>query len=159
MFNVRVDKIIDLLQPAADAAGRTGAYVSLKNVQRAVLLCEINQGNAATVALTPTQATAVAGTGAKAISNNVPIFTDLDTATSDAYTRQTDAKNYTTDAATKRKVVAFLIEPSLALDMANGFDCFTVATGASNAANITAAQLLIEMRYSGEVGNVSVVVD
>lgn len=144
--------ITNLLAPAADAAGRTsGVYPTMKGAHRASIIFKVNQGNAATVLVTPLQASAVAGTGSKALSANVPIYTKLDVAASDVWVRQTDAKNYTTDAGVKVKYVRFDIDPS-ALDMANGFDCIGVSTGASNAANITSADILIgPMRYVEDV--------
>lgn len=130
---------IEALAPAADAAGRTGIYVSLKNITGAVfIVCHIAQGNAATVKLTPQQATAVAGTGAKPLTSDVPIWVNLDTAAGDLFTDAAAAKDYTTDAALKNKIVVFEIDPA-SLDTANGFNCITVTTGASNAANITQA--------------------
>jgi hypothetical protein len=135
-----------LLKPAADAAGRTGRYVSLKDAVRAWIIVTMDQGNAATVALTPKQATAVAGTGVKNLVNAVPVWACLDVATSDALARATDATSYTTDAGVKEKVVVFQIETA-ALDVSGGFDCITVATGASNAANITSAVIVVEERY------------
>lgn len=144
--------LTNVLAPAADAAGRTSSvYPTMKGAHRASLIFKINQGNAATVLLTPLQASAVAGTGSKALSANVPIYTKLDVGASDVWVRQTDAKNYTTDAGVKVKYVRFDIDPS-ALDMANGFDCIGCSTGASNAANITSADILIgPMRYIEDV--------
>lgn len=139
-------KIVEAIAPAADAAGRTGDYVSLKNVNLAYVVVHITQGNAATVALTIEQATAVAGTGSKAITVSVPIWSNLDTATSDTLVRRTDAVSYTTDAAVKNKIVIFQIDPAT-LDVANGFDCIVVKTGASNAANITQAMYVLDERY------------
>ncbi len=140
----------NLLSPAADAAGRTGVYKSLKHAHQASIVVKVNQGNAATVLITPLQASAVAGTGSKALSANCPIYVMLDDATG-VWTRATDAKNYTTSAALKLKYVRFDIDPS-ALDLANGFDCVSVSTGASNAANITSADLVIgPTRYSEDV--------
>jgi hypothetical protein len=96
------------------------------------------------------QAQDVAGTGAKVLANAVPIWSNLDTATSDTLIRRTDAVSYTTDAAVKNKQVIFEIDPAL-LDLNNGFDCVYVTTGASNAANITAGLfMLTELRYSQE---------
>lgn len=132
-----------LLPPAADAAGRTSAAaVSLKNAHKAYLIYHINQGNAATILLTPQQATSVAKGSAKALANNVRIWTDLDNATSTVLTRQSDGVAYTTDAAVKDKFVIFEIDPA-SLDQAGGFDCILAITGASNAANITSAFVLI----------------
>ncbi len=136
---------ISVLAPAADAAGRTGAWVSLKSANRAWVLVYIDQGNAATVAISINQASAVAGTGSKVITNTVPIWANQDGAAS-VFTRATDAVNFTTSAAVKKKLVIFEIDPA-SLDVAGGFDCITVITGASNAANITSALLLLETSY------------
>ena len=136
-----------LLAPAADAAGRSSSFVSLKNALKAWIVCHVNQGNAATVALTPEQATAVAGTSAKVITAT-PIWANLDTATIAAPgVKETDAANFTTDAAVKDKIVIFEIVPEQCMDVANGFDCINVTTGASNAANITSAEIYILGAY------------
>lgn len=129
-------KLVEVLAPAADAAGRTGTAFSLKNAHKATLVVHITQGNAATVLLTPQQCTAVAGTGAKVLTVAVPITANLDTNASDAQVPATAAVNYTTDAAVKNKIITFEIDPS-SLDVAGGFDCVRINTGASHAANIT----------------------
>jgi hypothetical protein len=135
-------KLSELLPPAADAAGRAAAAaISLKNVGKAYLVFHITQGNAATILLTPMQASAVAKTGGKVLTNTVPIWANLDTAAGDTMVRATDAVNYTTDAGVKNKIVMFEIDPAL-LDIANGFDCIYGSTGASNVANITQAYVL-----------------
>lgn len=131
-------QIIEMLTPAADAAGRTGAYVTLKNAHKAWIVCHIAQGNAATVALTVNQAKDVSGTSAKAISVAVPIWSNLDTSTSDTLVSRTAAVSYTTDAGLKNKIVVFEINAA-DFDVANGFRTVTVATGASNASNVTQA--------------------
>lgn len=135
------------LEPAADAAGRTSPYISLKDAVKAWIVVYMNQANAATVLLSPLQATAVAGTGSKAISA-ARIWTKLDEAAT-SFTKQTEAATYTTDAALKKKVVIFEIDPAKVLDQAGGFDCIAVSTGASNAANITSAILLIQPKHHG----------
>lgn len=139
--------VVDLLAPAADAAGRTSAvYPSLKNVNMAWIVAHITQGNAATIALAPKQATAVAGTDTKVLAKVVQIWANEDCAASDALVRQTAAVNFTTSAAVKNKIVVFQIDPSL-LDVANDFDCIGLTTGASNAANITSALLICDMKF------------
>lgn len=149
--------IVNLLAPAADAAGRTSAYVTMKGAHGASIYVHINQGNAATILLTPLQASAVAGTGSKALSANVPIYVNLDTAAGNVWVRATDAKNYTTDAGVKIKQIRFDIDPD-ALDLANGFDCIGISTGASNAANITAASIVLgPLRYADDVPTTAVV--
>ncbi|NIO43779.1 MAG: hypothetical protein GTO41_28655 [Burkholderiales bacterium] len=140
-------KIVQALEPATDAAGRTGDYVSLKNCHRCYVLFHVTQGNAATILISINQATAVAPTGAKAITVGVPIWSNLDCAASDTLVARTAAVSYTTDAGVKHKQVIFQIDPAT-LDQANGFDCIAVVTGASNVANITSAQyLLTDIRY------------
>jgi hypothetical protein len=139
-----------LLAPAADAAGRTSAYHSLKGAVRAWITCHINQGAANTVLLSPLQATAVAGTGSKAIAA-ARIWTKLDQAFT-AYTKQTEAATFTTDAAVKDKIIVFELDLPKVLDVAGGFDCIAVSTGASAAGNITEATLWIQPAYHGTPG-------
>jgi len=140
-----VTKIVEAIAPQAGGA-ITGDYVSLKNVHRAFVVVHITQGNAATVAITIEQASAVAPTGSKAITVAVPIWANEDCVTSDVLVRQTDAISFTTSAAVKHKIVIFQIDPST-FDLANGFDCLTVITAASDVANITAAMYYLCERY------------
>lgn len=143
-------KIVGAMQPATDAAGRTGRYVTLKNAHKAYIIFHINQANAATVACSVVQATAVAGTGSKALSAGIRWWSCLDVATSDTLVRRSDGASYTTDAGLKEKVVVAEIDPA-ALDQANGFDCIAPVTGASNVANITESQfILAPYRYPGD---------
>ena len=133
---------IMLLPNAADAGGRTGLYRSLKNGLKAWVVVSINQGNAATVLLSLLQASAVAGTGTKPCTADA-IYVNLDTSVNDAMTKVTGAATYTTDAGVHDKIVIFEIMPDMCLDVANGFNSITVSTGASNAANITSAHLVM----------------
>jgi hypothetical protein len=138
--------IYDVLPPAADSAGRTGLYTLVKFAHRASIIVHINQGSASTVLLTPLQATNEEGGSSKVLANNCQIWTNLDTATIDTFTRQADGVNYTTDAATKNKIIVFQIDPEF-LDLANGFVAVGLSTGASSASNITEAVVLLETRY------------
>lgn len=148
--------VVSLLAPAADAAGRTGAYASMKNVHRAHVIAFIKQGNAATVTVSLLQASAVAGTGSKA-GPAVPIWSNQDAA-ADAFTRvAADAASFETSAALKDKIVIFDVDPAK-LDINNGFDCIGVSTGASNAANITSV-LLIAVNAYGQASPPSVLAD
>jgi isocitrate dehydrogenase len=139
---------VSLLAAAADAAGRTGSYRSLRNCLKAYIVAEVNQGNAATVAITPLQAKDSAGTGSKAIAAT-PIWLNGDTSVSDALAAQAAAANFTTDASLKDKLVVFEITPEAAMDMAGGFNHIALQTGASNAANVTAAALYILLAAQG----------
>jgi len=140
-----VTKIVEAITPQAGAA-ITGDYVSLKNVHRAFVVVHVNQAEVNTMAISIEQATVVAGGDTKVITVVVPIWANEDCAASDALVRQTDAVNFTTSAAQKHKVVVFQIDPSI-LDLANGFDCITVKTGASNAGNLTSAMYYLCERY------------
>lgn len=143
-------KLVQALEPAADAAGRTSAIaLSAKNCGLVYVLFHINQGNAATVLLSVLQATTVAKAGGKALGVNVPIWANLDCAASDTFVRQTDGVTFATDAGVKIKQVIFEIDPAY-LDQVNSFDCIYCSTGASNAANITSAQFLgSDLRFQG----------
>lgn len=123
------------LVPATDAAGRNGAYISMKGYQKVFCVYNIDQGNAATIACTPQQAQDVSGTGVKALTS-CRIWVNDDAAASDALVRQADAASYTTTANVKRKVVILEVEDAM-LDVNNGFDCLRANTGASNVANLT----------------------
>jgi hypothetical protein len=136
-----------LLAPAADAAGRTSAYLSMKNVVKGWVVVYIDQGAANTVLLTLLQATAVAGTGSKAVAAT-RIWTKLDEAFT-VFLKQTEAATFTTDAAVKKKFVIFEIDPVKIMDIANDFDCIAVSTGASAAGNITSATLWIQPKHQG----------
>jgi hypothetical protein len=144
------------LPPAADAAGRTGTYVSLKFCQKAFVVYHLNQGNAATIPLTPQQATDSSGTSAKPIPA-VAIYTNLDLAGGDVLTAQTAAASFTDGASLKHKLVIFELDVN-ALDTANGFNHVAAQTGASDAANITAAMIyLASPRYGGAAPPTSLV--
>lgn len=131
-----------LLAAAADADGRTSRYASLANAIKAYVLVEVNQGNAATVAISLLQATNDSGGSSKAV-NAVPIWVGDNEGSTDALTEETAAASYTTDDLLQDKLIVFEILPEAALDMANGFTHIAVQTGASNAANVTRAELLI----------------
>lgn len=138
-------KLIEALMPQAGAA-LTGDYISLKNAHKAWVLVHINQANAAQVAITIEQATDVAGTGHVPITVAVPIWVCESSVASDALVRQAEAVAYTTTVGTTHKIVVFEIDPAT-LNVAGGFDCITVITAASNAANITEAEYLLASRY------------
>jgi len=141
-------KVTDALAPATDAAGRSSLYITTKYCHKAYAVFHITQGNAATILLTVNQATTIAGAGTKVLANAVPIWSNLDTVAAEALVKQTDAVNYTTDAGVKNKIVIFEIDPAK-LDVAGGFDCINVSTGASNVANITQCMwYLVPARYN-----------
>lgn len=137
---------VALLAPATDAAGRTSAYVSLRNCLKAFIVCEVNQGNAAQVTFTPLQATDVSGTGSKAMTA-MPVSLVADTSVSDAFVAQAAAANFQTSATLKNKLVVFEIVPESCMDVTNAFDCIAIQTSSSNAGNITDARIHILGAY------------
>jgi hypothetical protein len=141
-------KQLGAIKPAADAAGRTGRYFNMAFAHKAYTVFHLDQGNAATIALDLLQATDKNGTGAKAIAGVRRIWTNLDLATNDTYTRQPDAQSFTTDAGVKEKLVIIELGPS-DLDLANDFTYFAPRTGASNVANLTEAQVFLVPMYPG----------
>lgn len=141
-------KVFGALKPATDAAGRTGRYFNMAYAHKAYLVFEIDQGNAATIALDLLQATSAAGAGAKALTGVRRIWTNLDEATNDTYVRQVDALSFTTDAAVKEKLVVIEVSPS-DLDLSNGFTYIAPRTGASNVANLTCAYIHLVPMYPG----------
>lgn len=147
-------QIVEAIAPQAGAA-ITGDYISMQKANHVTVLVHIAQANAAPVAITIEQATAVAGTASKALATAVPIYLVADAATSDLWVAQTAAVAYTTTATLKHKLVAFEIDAE-DLDVANGFDCITVKTAASDATNITqAAYICGKLRY----GTASLITD
>src|ERR1700730_288941 len=85
---------VELLNPAADSGGRTSGYVKVGKFDKAWIVFHITQSNAATILLSVLQGQDTSGTGSKAVSA-VPIWTDLDEATLDLFTKQTSAATYT----------------------------------------------------------------
>jgi hypothetical protein len=137
-------KIVTLLAPAADAAGRTGDYISLKNAHKVWLVFNITNGHATATPLSVNKATAVAPTGAAGLAAVFPIWSNADIAATDTLVRQTDAASFSTAAAVKDVVVVFEIDPAI---LGSGFDCIAPVTGASNALNLTSCMAFIQERY------------
>jgi len=105
------------------------------------------QPDGAQVTFAPLQATNVSGAGSKPIGA-VPIWLVADTSSGDALVLQGVAASFQTSATLKDKLVVFEITPDVALDVTNGSCAIAIQTGASNAANITTAQIHILGRLS-----------
>ena len=139
---------VSLLPPAADAGGRTSSFRDLANALKAYIVVHVNQGNAAQVMLSVLQGQDVSGTGSKA-AGAMPVWLTAATAVSDALVAQAPGAAFQTSAAVADKIVVFEIVPEACLDVGNGFRTIAIQTGASNAANITAAELFILGAYQG----------
>lgn len=127
----------------------TPDYVSLKNYQRMTIIVLVK--NATTVtgsAITVKQATAVAGTGEKAVSFT-KMFANIDTAAGDTLTETAVSSDTFTTDATNSKNLMYVIEIDPAtLDVAGGFDCVRAGTGNATAATVTVLYLLWGARFS-----------
>lgn len=142
-------QVVSLLAPAADAAGRTSPYVTVKFGAKAFVVCAVNQGNAAQVTFSVLQATDNLGTNSAAIGA-APLAVNLNTGASDQFTFPAAAASYQTDTGTNNKLVIFEIQPEEVLNVNNvsagaplPFQHVAVQTSASNVANITAAVLVV----------------
>ena len=142
-------KLVQLSAPVTSNGGFTSDYVSLKNCNMAYVIVNATQAVGHATAFEVYQATAVAGTSAKAIANAVPIWSNADTVTSDTLVAQTAAVSFTVAADVKKKQIVFQIDPSL-LDVANGFDCIAIVVANSGqATNFVAIDALLDERYQG----------
>jgi hypothetical protein len=151
-------KVVQAIEPKTTNAAITGAYVSLKNVNTATVLVNLTQavGHATVVSLY--QAQDVSGTGAKALSNNVPVWANEDVSSGDSLIRKADGVSYTVTNTAKNKQVVFHIDPAK-FDVNDGFTCLNVRIGASTqATNFVSADYILDSKYAGDVPS-SVVVD
>lgn len=145
--------LINGFKPQTNAGIITGDYISMKTAHKVWVVFHMAQGHAAQAVLSLMKATAVAPTGAVAVTATMPIWYNLDCDT-DIFTRATDAATYTLDVALKVKLVVFQVDPS----SLPGFDCLAGKVAASNALNILGCTYIIENRYK-EAGPPSVIID
>lgn len=128
----------------------TPDYVSLKNHERVTAIICVDNGTTVTgSAITLKQATAVAGTGEKALGFSwVQANTDTaagDTLTATAVTSDT----FTTDTTNAKNLLYVVDVDARSLDIENDFDCFRVGT--ADAANmvLSVVYVLAPSRYAG----------
>jgi len=136
-------KIVTAINPSAGAAV-TGDYVSLKNAHKCWVVIMSSGGNASAATFGVNEATAVAPTGAVAITALMPNWINNSTAVTDTLVKGADAATVTTDGLATPKLIVIEVDPAL---LSAGFDCIAVTEGASNAANITSAVYIIAERY------------
>lgn len=151
-------KIVKAVEPKTTNAAITGDYVSLKNVITGTVVVNLTQavGHATQVSLY--QAKDVSGTGAKPLTNSVPVWANEDVSLGDSLIRQTDGVSYTVANTAKNKQIVFHIDPAK-LDINDGFTCLNVRIGASTqATNFASAEYILDSKYAGDVPS-SVVTD
>jgi hypothetical protein len=143
-----VNLLFDAVKPVEGLAialpsSSTPDYVSLKGYRKCAILIHILNGTTVTgSAITVKQATAVAGTGEKALSFS-KAWRNIDCAAADALAEfAVTSDTFTTDS-TNSKHLMYLIDVDVEkLDRANGFDCIRAGTG-----NATATLLFSVVYY------------
>lgn len=135
------------LAPQVGAAGAvTGDYISLKNAHKAWLVIHYTQGDATDITWHVNRATAVAPTGAVALANVVPIYSNLDCATSNTLVKRTSAINYASGAGQATKIIVFEIDPA---DLGSTYDVVAAASTTNIAATSAVSMMYyIQPRYS-----------
>lgn len=153
-LNARLDEQCAFIQASAIGALTTTVgdttYVSLKDYRKATIIIDVT--NATTVtggAVTLKQATAVAGTGEKALAFT-RMLANTDVAASQTLVETAVTNNTFTTNATDSKRLRYIIEiDSGDLDVTNGFDCFRVDVTLMAAATGMVSYILRGARYSG----------
>jgi hypothetical protein len=140
-------KLVQGIQPRTTNGGFTSDVVSLKNYKKATIIVELTQAVGHATAFTLNQYDAVGGTG-KVLTGDVLVWANEDTATNDTLVRKTDAKSYTVAADVKNKTIVFEVEPSIALDLGNNYDCIAlVVANSGQATNFASITFVLEPRY------------
>lgn len=134
----------------------TPDYVSLKNFERVAVIIMVK--NATTVtgsAITLKQATAVAGTGEKALAFT-KAYRNIDTGAADALAAFDVTSNTFTTDSTNSKNLMYVIEVKAEdLDVNNGFDCIRAGTGDATAATVTVLYALFGAKFATTVSAIT----
>lgn len=142
-------KIVDASAgPVTTNGGVTCDYVSLKNVHKAWIIASFTQAVGHATVVSPKQATAVAGTAVKALTNACPGWFNEDTATSDTLVAQTAATTYTVTNDIKKKQVIVEVVPEQHMDINAAFDVLgCTISDSSQATNFVNVIYVLETRY------------
>jgi hypothetical protein len=136
---------------AAVPSSAAPKWISLKGYNHVTVIVSFNNATTVTgTAVTLQQATAVAGTSAKALAFSTVWVCAAD-ASSAVLVQTAVVSNTFTTAAVNSTSGYYIIEVDAdTLDLANLFDCFQVALGNATAATIEASYILgNQPRYSG----------
>ena len=138
-------------QEGAVAAVANARFISLKNLHKVFLVIQYTQVTADDITWTPQRATAVAPVGNVALATTVPVWSNLDCATSDVLTRRANALTYDSGIGTDRKVIVFEIDPRyLGVDGNDvPYDCIGFTSDAIAATNFVSAFYVCVPRYKG----------
>lgn len=140
--------LIDGYAPNVGAAAAvTGDYISLKNAEMAWVIFQYRQADANAITFQVNRATAVAPTGAVVIGNVVPIWSNLDTATSDTLVRQTDAATYSGGVGTTNKIIVFQIDPA---NLGSTYDCIAGYASAVAAGQYISILYVVKPKFASK---------
>lgn len=153
---VENSQIVVGILPADLTADKVGDYVSLENYKHCTIIFVKDPG---TAAQDPTlklyQATAVAGTGAKALSFDTiyrkQAATNLEAVGTFTKTTQTAAATYTEGSSGEESLLWVVEIDADQLDVDNGFDCIRadIGSGGSTVGEYgTVLYILTEPRYA-----------
>lgn len=152
-LNGRLDEQTYLVQAtsmvALTGAGGDAAYVSMKNYRRVTVVIDILNATTVTgTVVTLKQATAVAGTGEKALAFT-RMLSNVDVAAAQTMVETAVAANTFTSNTTNSKRLRYIIEvDSESLDSANGFDCFRVDADSAVASIGQVSYIMWGARYN-----------
>ena len=140
-------KLVEAIPITTTNLALVGDYISLKNAQHVTIVVSLKQAVAHATSITIEKATAVGGTGATAITADVQIWANEDTAATDTLVRKTDALSYTVTNDIKNKQVVFKVDTA-SLD--GDYDCLVVKIAASSQATnfASAVYYLGDLRFS-----------
>ena len=152
-------KTVLAIPPGAD--GGAGDYVSLANYDRCAVILTVDNGTTVTAgAVTLKQATAVAGTGEKALAFS-RMRANVDTGASDALVETAVTSNtFNTDGTNDKNQLYVIDVKATDLDIESGFDCMRVDVAAAiNNAVVGAVYVLWPARHRTGGQGPSAIVD
>lgn len=131
--------------------GVTADYISMKNVHRAWIIAIFDQAVGHATGIDPVQASAVAGTGAKALTVACPIWANEDVGAASTLTKKTAAVTYNVTNDIKEKIVVIQVDAA-GFDHANDFDVLgCTVDDSSQATNFVTILYALDMRYDQSI--------
>ena len=115
-----------LASPVTTNGGVTSDYISLKLAHMVYIVMTFTQAVGHATGIDVTQSTAVDGTGSKAITSTLPIWSNTDISLTSVLTRRTAAITYDLPATAKNMIVIMQVDPA-GFDVANSFDVLGVS--------------------------------
>lgn len=149
-LNGRLDEQMSFLQATAVGDFTSAAWISMKGYQRLTIITDFTStGTVSGGVVTLNQATAVAGTSAKALAfTRMKANVDVAAAQTLVETAVTSS-TYTVPTTTGKRVRHIIEVDASSLDVAGGFDCVKFVSTALVNATGSVQYILWGARYSG----------